>query len=70
MKSLPVSVLQMLDALPEAQSYRITLHTDGQGQWDVEVYSRHSFDERSSLPPHLPLREKAIRQRQGGKKND
>lgn len=70
MKPLPPSVLQLIDALPEAQPHKIVLNTDGQGQWEVEVYSRYSFHERTSLPPHLPLREKAVRQHHGSKKNN
>jgi hypothetical protein len=60
-KPLPSSVLHLLDTLPEAQAHKIVLNTDGHGQWDVEVYSRYSFHERTSMPPHVPLREKAVR---------
>lgn len=70
MKPLPQSVLKVLDTLPENHPHKITLHTDGRGQWDVEVYSRYSFEEPSSTPPHLPLREKAVRQHQGSKKSN
>jgi hypothetical protein len=67
MKPLPASVIKLLDTLPEDHPHKIVLNTDGNGQWEVEVYSRYSFHERTSMPPHLPLREKAIRQPQGGK---
>ena len=68
MKPVPASVLKLIETLPENQPHKIILNTDGKGQWDVEVSSRYRFHERTSMPPHLPLREKAVRQPQGGKK--
>ena len=46
MKPLPGVVLKLLDTLPDAQAQKIVLNTDGNGQWDIEVYSRYHLREK------------------------
>ena len=63
MKPLPGVVLKLLDTLPDAQAQKIVLNTDGNGQWDIEVYSRYHLRENADvLLPAVPLKEKAVRQ--------
>jgi hypothetical protein len=69
MKPLPAVLLQLLETLPDAKAQKIVLHTDGKGQWEVEVYSRYRVHERTAIPPHLPLREKAVRHPRGDTKS-
>ena len=64
MKPLPGVVLKLLDTLPDAQAQKIVLNTDGNGQWDIEVYSRYHLREKvfgDDVPPPLPLKAKAVR---------
>ena len=68
MKPLPSVVLRLLDTLPDAQAQKIVLNTDGNGHWDVEVYSRYHLREKAEMPPPLPLKAKAVRHLSSGKK--
>ena len=68
MKPLPGVVLKLLDTLPDAQAQKIVLNTDGNGHWEVEVFSRYRLDEVSDSSPRVPLKEKAVRHLPGVKK--
>lgn len=68
MKPLPSVVLQLLATLPDAQAQKIVLNTDGNGHWEVEVFSRYRLDEPSACSAHVPLKDKAPRHLHGVKK--
>ena len=50
MKLLPPALLQFLDALPD-ETCKVILNTNRKGHWEVEVFTRHSFDEASPPTP-------------------
>jgi hypothetical protein len=70
MSPLPGAVLDLIATLPDAQTHRIVLNTDGCGQWDIEVFSRYSFYDSPRQRPAVPLREKAVRQGQSRTKRE
>jgi hypothetical protein len=44
MMSLPAPVLALLAGLPDGKPFKVILHTNGLGKWDVEIFTRHYFD--------------------------